>query len=147
MVSDSLKNLTYESEFPRGRKAQLMDGLYHEQAAPGSVAQLVIRLSDCITIGDLNGDGLNDAAVVLISNPGGSGTFYHLAAVFNRDGAFEHAASVFLGDRIQIKSVSIESGVILVNMASRRPGDPMTDVMLDVHKKYKLDSHNLRETP
>ena len=39
-----------------------------------------------LAFGDLNGDGVEDAVVVLVTNPGGTGRFYDLAPVLNQNG-------------------------------------------------------------
>ena len=50
-------------------------------------------MMDLVAFGDLDGDGIWDAAVVLEANGGGSGTFRSLEAVVNEDGAPVHVAS------------------------------------------------------
>ncbi len=129
---DSLMNLTYESDFTQSGKARLVDGVYREQTIHGSSDELVIRLGDEIALGDLNQDGSNDAAVILISKPGGRGAFYHVAAVLKQNRTFAHVSSAYLGDGIQIRQVEIESSEIHVNVNTAL-------------KKYKLDSNRLRE--
>ena len=66
-----------------------------------------------------------DAAVVLITDPGGSGTFYDLVAVLDRKGNAIPVATTNLGDRIVINSLTIEDGQIVVDMLTRSPDEPM----------------------
>ena len=58
--------------------------------------------------GDLNGDGRDDQAVILILNSGGSGVFYHLN-VFLDDGksGWRFVGEEFLGDRIRFDFLDI----------------------------------------
>ena len=145
LTADALKNAEYQSELTTSRKAKLSNGSYKEQAAPGSASQIIVTLSDQIAFGDLNGDRAEDAAVVLISSGGGSGTFYYLAAVLNQKGAPQHAASILLGDRIKLKSVTVKSGEIVVEMTRHGPQDPLCCPTQDVTQKYKLQGDKLVE--
>jgi len=143
LTLEALKNAEYQSEFPASRKARLTNGAYREKIVPGSATELVIILSDKFALGDLNGDGVEDAAVVLVSNPGGSGTFYDLAAVINQNGTPKHVASLLLGDRVKVKSLSIRSGEVAVEMTKHGPKDPMCCPTLEVTQKYKLQGDKL----
>jgi len=97
--------------------------------------------------GDLNNDGISDAAVVLTWDGGGSGTFYYLAAVVNQDGKPLNVSTVHLGDSIGIESMNISSGKITLDLLTHSFGDPMCCPtrkshyeyeMVQVGKKYKL---------
>jgi len=139
----ALKNAEYQSEWTASGKAKLSNGVYQEKVAPGSAIEVVITLSDHYSIGDLNGDNVADAAAVLISNPGGSGTFRDLVVVINQNGVPKHIATELLGDRIKVKSVTIKSGEILVEMLKHGPNDPMVSPTLNVTQTYKLQEDKL----
>ena len=102
-----------------------------------------MTLSDTMATGDLNGDGVADAAVVLVSNPGGSGTFYELAAVLNENGQPHHGASILLGDRVRILAMAIKDGQITVHMITQGPNDPMSIPTLEVTNRYELKDGKL----
>jgi hypothetical protein len=78
LTLDALKNAEYNSDLPAAKKAKLTNGVYEEEIVPGSASKLTIRLRDQYATGDLNGDGVADAAVVLAGNSGGSGVFVTL---------------------------------------------------------------------
>ena len=80
----ALANATYQSQFTQDGTAPLTDGQYSEAAAPGSATMTTVTLTDNITYGQL--EGRDVAVVVLVTDPGGSGTFYDLAVVVNQDG-------------------------------------------------------------
>ena len=142
-----LKNAEYRSKWSAQGKIKLSDGIYREQIVPGSGSELVIKLSDKITFGDLNGDGLEDAAVILVSDPGGSGTFYDLAAVINSRGQAREVASAFLGDRVKVEGLRIRFGKIVVKMVTHRSTDPMCCPSLKVEQKYTLQGDELVQQP
>lgn len=142
MTMPMLKNGEYGSEFSLEGRVRLVDGIHREKIVPGSAAELIVSL-DKAAIGDLNGDGFQDAAVVLVSNPGGSGTFRHLAAVLNRNGTPEHVATLFLGDRIRVESLSIRSRKITTEMLIHDTDDPMPQPTLKLKQKYELRKDTL----
>lgn len=72
-----LKNTAYLNELPSEGVAQLVDGVYREKYMPDSATEMVISLAD-IHFGDLNGDGVDDVLVILISYPGGRREPNHL---------------------------------------------------------------------
>ena len=138
-----LKNAEYNSKWSTQGKIKLSDGIYQDRIAPDSATELVIRLSDKIAFGDLNGDGVEDAAVILVSDPGGSGAFYDLTAVINSRGQAKDAASAFLGDRVKVEGLSIRSGKIVVKMVTHRSTDPMCCPSLKVEQAYGLQGDEL----
>jgi hypothetical protein len=139
LTLDTLKNAEYQSEFPKSKKARLTDGKYEEEIVPGAASKLVIVIyPDMYAFGDLNGDGVNDAAVVLAANMGGSGTFVHLAAVVNQNGTPQHVASVSLGDRVKIEAMAIKAGVIMVDVVTHGPQDPLCCPTQKATKSFRL---------
>ena len=146
LTMEVLRNAEYQSEWPASGKAKLTDGSYKEKYIPGSATELVITLSGHHALGDLNGDGAKDAAVVLVSDPGGSGTFYDVAVVVNQSGSPKHVATEALGDRIVVKSLAIQSGEITITLLTRKPDEPMSaEPKVEVTKKFKLQGDKLVE--
>ena len=108
-----------------GTPVALVNGNASTPAAPGSATQITTKIFTT-TSGDLNGDGKQDAAVILVQNPGGSGTFYYVAAAINGANGAQGTNAVLLGDRIAPDTLEIKNGQIIANYADRKPGDPMT---------------------
>ncbi len=84
---------------------------------------LDVRLSR-VAFGDLDKDGSEDAVVLLVYNSGGSGSFYQLSAVLNKNGIPQDVASTVLGDRVVVQSFGIRSGRIVTEMITHGPEDP-----------------------
>jgi len=143
LTMNELKNAEYQSEFSANGRVKLTNGIYKERIVPNSASELIITLSDKVAYGDLNGDGKEDAAVILITDPGGSGTFRHLAIVTNQNGRPKHVASHLLGDRVKIKSLSVRTGEIAVEMITHGPNDPMCCPALEVTQNYLLQDNKL----
>jgi heat shock protein HslJ len=138
---ETLANMEYKSEWTQSGTAPLTNGEYREQAAPGSATETVVRLTDQIAYGTLNGQ--EAAAVVLVTDPGGSGTFYDLAVVVEQDGQPVNVATTLLGDRAQVNSVTIENNQIVVDMITHGPEDPMCCPSQQVVQVYELQGDQL----
>jgi hypothetical protein len=146
-IMQALPNAEYPIDVASTGKAQLEDGVFEEAAAPGSATKTRVSLGEEQAAGDLNGDGARDAAVTLVADPGGSGTFTYLAAVLNQGGVARPIASVFLGDRIIVKSLAIQSGEIVVTLLTRKPDEPMAaEPTVEVTQKFRLQGDELVET-
>jgi basic membrane protein A len=145
VTEESMANATYNVEGPASGTATLVNGVYSEPAAPGSASEIVVTLSPLSILGDLNGDGVTDGAAILMVDMGGSGTFYHLAAVVDQNGTPVNVDTVLLGDRVNIQSVAIKSSLITINMVTSGPNDPMCCPSLEVTLTYKLEGDKLME--
>jgi hypothetical protein len=144
----ALPNATYPLDITRSGRAALQNGIYEEEAAPGSATRTRITLNDVQVLGDLNGDDLQDAAVILIADPGGSGTFYYLSAVINRNGAPDPVPAVLLGDRVSITSLTIHNGEINVTLLTRQRDEPMAaKPAVELVRTYRLEENLLVEIP
>ncbi len=142
---DALRNITYLESFAPSGVAALVDGESREQAAPGSATETVVNFDRAAT-GDLNRDGAEDAAVVLIVSPGGSGTFYKLAAVISDGVELRHVGSVLLGDRVSVESVTIDGREIVVRMLDRPAGAPFAQApTVPLVRRFRLSDGELQE--
>jgi uncharacterized lipoprotein YbaY/heat shock protein HslJ len=130
-----------------GGAIQLEDGGYEgEPYVEGGASRPRYTLSDFYAFGDLDGDDVEDAAVVLIGNFGGSGSFYELKAVINEEGTPLHVASAHLGDRVELLSLEIEDGQIGVEMVTHGPDDPLCCPTQQVVRWYAPEGDELVET-
>jgi hypothetical protein len=60
---------------------------------------------DFRVVDDLDGDGFEEAVVVLTYSSGGTGLVSFLAVVRRQDGALRNVATTALGDRVPVRSV------------------------------------------
>ncbi|MCB0209579.1 MAG: BMP family ABC transporter substrate-binding protein [Anaerolineae bacterium] len=142
---NALRNATYSVDYTADGTASLTNGEYHEPAAPGSAAETEVRLGDQLVYGDLNGDGKDEAITFLVSDPGGSGTFFNLVVIGDVGGKPTQLGSVFLGDRIIIKSLEVEDGLIAVGLVTQGPGDAQSSPTQAVVKIFGLQDDALVE--
>lgn len=143
LTLDGLKNAEYQSAYMNSKTVKLADGRYSEPGAAGSVFRNSLIFGEQYAFGDLNGDGMEDAAVILAANTGGSGVFMTLAAMLNDKGTPRFASSAELGDRELVKSITIQVGVISVSMTKHGPNDPLCCPTLNVTERYKLEGGKL----
>jgi len=91
------------------------------------------------SLGDINGDGEEDAAVILSENGGGSGFFYSLITLIsNKDNFLQEGTPVSLGDRILLNSINIKKGIIIIDMITHGPQDASCCPTVRVIAKYQL---------
>jgi len=148
LTAEQLGNTEYQTDLTPSKTAKLAAGKYEVAAAPGSASKITVSLVSASTaFGDLNGDGAGDAAVILASSSGGSGTFISLHAVVNDKATPKDAAWVALGDRTQVKAVTVSAGVITVNMIKHGPNDPLCCPTQEATAKYKLQDGKLVTVP
>lgn len=80
-------------------------------------------VEDFILTGDLNGDGREDAVVLLWESSGGSGTRSYLAAMGRANGAVVNLGTDLVGDRVQVKEGFITGLQITLDLIQAGPGD------------------------
>jgi hypothetical protein len=140
---EELANTTYLNEFSKAGAVQLVSGMYREPVVEGSTSELVVMLMNQAAFGDLTGGGHEDAVVILVSQPGGSGSFYDLSVVQRQEEDLMNLARIQLGDRIQIKSLLIENDEIVVDMVTQGPKDAMCCPTQYVSNRYILENGEL----
>ncbi len=139
-----LANLEYQSQWTDAGTVQLENGEYSESIVEGSASKLTVRLTQHIATGELDGEPA--AAVILVTNSGGSGTFVDLAVVVEQDGQPVNVAVTSLGDRARIYALTIEDGEIVVEMVTHGPDDPMCCPTQWVRETYALEGDELVQT-
>ena len=114
---EELKNTTYAGLDERLGPVTLMNGRWTgAPPAAGAASRPIVELADDFrVVGDLDGDHLDDAVVVLTYRPGGTATLSFLAVVTRTGGILRNVATIALGDRVQVRSVRIEAGRLLAS--------------------------------
>jgi heat shock protein HslJ len=90
----------------------------------GAVSRPAVGLIDDLLLeGDLDGDGGDEAIVMLWSGSGGSGTRSHVAVLDRVDGQVVNVATRLLGDRVQLRGITLDAGIIRLDVVSTGPQD------------------------
>ncbi|MBA4375314.1 MAG: hypothetical protein C0401_03960 [Anaerolinea sp.] len=132
--ADALMNSVYYA--PKLQKSvQLTNGNYEGTDSTGTYS---VALQPQLAFGDLNGDGIEDAAVFLAESSGGTGVFVSLVVVASNRDQFYQAGDRYLDDRPIINSVAIENGKIIVNAVIHSVGDALVAPSFAVEQTYRL---------
>lgn len=141
-----VKNSLYElgaTDTPR--EVQLVDGAYSEGTA-GEAGYLEVRVQDDIAIGDLTGDGINEAAALVSEYHGGSGVFVFLAVFSEENDRAAFDTSVFVDDRPKIGGINIENNEIRLLATVHRLDEAMCCPTLETVRHYRLINNQLDMT-
>jgi len=96
--------------------------------------------------GDLTGDGKNDAGLFIYQDPGGTGTFFYVAAAIDDKGKTITTKAVLLGDRIAPQSIIVINNEMIVSYMVREEGEPFTatpSVMIE--RRFIIENNDLKE--
>lgn len=113
-------NITYNFD---GTPVEFSNGS-SEEVVPNSSEKITRHYFGNDVSGDLNGDNVPDKAFIVTESGSGSGTFFYLVVTLSSQGGFVGTNAVFLGDRIAPNTTFIRNGVITLNYADRKPGEP-----------------------
>jgi heat shock protein HslJ len=104
---------------------KLTDGRYErEPYIPGGVIRQRLELLEGQpAIGDLDGDGVNDAVAFLSEDDGGTAVVLHMAVMSRIKGKIVNIATIRLGERINIRAISVERGQITLDLLQFGPKD------------------------
>jgi len=126
----------------------LAKGRSEKEAAPAAAMRVVTTLIEEPVSGDLNGDGVEDAAVWLLQQSGGTGSFLYVAVALNIEGRYVGTNAVFVGDRIVPQAMHIRNGVLSVTYADRHRDEPMAArPSVSVTRNLTVSSGVLVEVP
>ena len=145
----ALGNAQYASPWTASRRVRLRDGQYREPLAPGSATELRVSLLDRRVAWTDGGARL--ASVILVTDPGGSGTFYQLVVVQDRRGRPVEVASADLGDRVRVESLGLARRdgrtEIHVGLVAHAPDDPRCCPTRRVVRAFTWDGRALIARP
>ena len=126
LTDELLRNSTYLSPQVQGG-ITLVNGKFSGQV---NGIELNAVMNPEILRGDINGDGIGDAAFLLSEDTGGSGVFVSLMIVYSENGAYTQAPGYFIEDRPVIEGFQFENGEVILNAKVHAPNDPMVDPTL-----------------
>ena len=143
LTVESLSNATYENIIEN--PLTLTNGLFEgEPFEEGAASRPIVKLvPGAMATGDLTGDGVDEAAVVLAHNSGGSGVFMYLAIMQDISGKPGNVATFYLGDRLKVIAVDIDEGTIIMDLVEHGPKDPMCCPTNEVRREWLLQGNEL----
>lgn len=119
-----LVNQLRQAEYfdPSGQKFQLEDGVdFYDCGLSIGCYTYIIQPA---AFGDLNADGVEDVVVMFQNWTGGSGIIFELAAFINQEGKLHNVGTEYLGDRVKVTDLRIESQIITLDIVVQGEADP-----------------------
>lgn len=135
------RGTSYPLDYLGAGTIQLTDAAYQDSA--GELDVKLVRSA----VGDIDGDSLDDAAVVLASQTGGSGTFVDLFAVLARGRSSVTRGPASLGDRVKVDSLRVADHRVLIHLVVHGPDDPLCCPTRPVVENFVLRGDTLTRKP
>ena len=142
---DELSNIAYSGIYERS--VTLVDGVYEgEPFVPGGASRPRLELlKGLYATGDIDGDGVEGAWVLLNESSGGSGEFLYLAAVTTADGKLRNAGTLIVGDRVNVIALRGANSQVSLDYVAAAPGEAACCPTLIVSAVYGLKDGELTE--
>ena len=106
---------------------------------------LLLIAADIGELGDLDGDGAEDAVTFLSRSFGGPELYLSLELFLNKNGSPSHTASYVIGDRVAIDSVKIARQRINLFLITQGPDDAICCPTLHICRTLRLQNGKLLE--
>ncbi len=144
-VLDELARLAYSGIYEDS--ITLTDGRWEgEPYMEGAASRPVVGLvKDFYLHGDLNGDGTNEAVVILWETSGGTGSNSYLAVVDRRDGNPVNIGTALIGDRVQLRAGRLKDGRIELDLVQQGPTDAACCPAETVTRVWEMGPDGLHE--
>lgn len=114
---------------------------------PGGFAREIVTVAEPLTrFADLDGDGHTDALVALLESGGGTGHFLYLAALMARPGGPENVTTLWIGDRIPVRSLAVDASRITLQTLQEGPGDAACCKGQKIRQVFELQGGSLVQT-
>lgn len=122
---DELRNATYVGLEVAGDTVALRNGrwLGKPYGTGGAVRPTATYARDLRLVGDLDGDGVEEAVAFVAYSGGGSGDFLSIAVMAQRAGVLRQVATALVGDRVQVRGARIENRAITLDLVQAGPAD------------------------
>jgi len=140
-----LRNATYTGT--EGGPVSLSNGRwegehYVEGGASRPSAGLV---NNVYYTGDLDGDGAQEAVVILWRSGGGTGTYTHIMVMTRQNGEIKNISSALIGDRVKLRSGQIADGKIILEVLQAGENDAMCCPTMLATRTWSLQGGQLKE--
>jgi heat shock protein HslJ/predicted nucleic-acid-binding Zn-ribbon protein len=102
-------------------------------------------LEDMQLMGDLNGDGREEAVVFLWQSGGGTGSYLYIAVMQAENGEYKNISTALVGDRVKLRGANIDSGKISLDVLQAGESDAMCCPTQLAKRNWVLKDKQLEE--
>ena len=95
--------------------------------------------------GDLEGDGKQDAAVILWQSSGGTGSFTYLAVMTRTENGISNVDTALIGDRVKFRSWQLVDGKIVIDVLQAGENDAMCCPGTLATRTWTMENNRLME--
>lgn len=99
------------------KKIRLKRGVSKIKLDKNSATKLITQYTGTNVVGDINGDGADDMAIILSQQSGGNEIRYYASVISSEKGKYKSSNTVFIGDRINVYSIALNNGNIMMEYA------------------------------
>lgn len=146
LSQEELANATY-SNIEESGPITLTDG--HWEGKPfeeGGASFPQVEMAETFYLtGDLNGDNVDEAVVLLSQNSGGTGTFNYVIAADRKNDEVRILGIAEIGDRVQVRSGRIDGGLIMLDVVQHAVNEPACCPSELATRSWSLEGDRLQE--
>ncbi len=95
--------------------------------------------------GDLDGDGAQDAVVILWRSGGGTGENTYVMVMARQNGEIKNIGAALIGDRVKLRSGKIDDGKIILEVLQAGENDAMCCPTMLATRTWSLQGGQLKE--
>jgi len=146
-TAEQLGNITYKGIFEHAITLKNGHWVGEPFVKGGSSRPAVGLVDDFILTGDLNGDGADEAVVLLWETTGGSATYKYLAVTGMRDDKPYTLDTALIGEHVQVRAGRIVDNRIELDVVQQGPGDAACCPSQKATRYWDLDATGLHVNP
>jgi len=144
---EQLGNIAYKGIFEHAVTLKNGHWVGEPFVAGGRSRPAVGLIDDFILTGDLNGDGKDEAVVLLWENTGGSATYKYIAVTSMRDDKPYTLDTALIGERVQVRAGRIVGNRIELDVVQQGPRDAACCPSQTATRYWDFDASGLHVNP
>lgn len=140
-LAPNFGEMVYLTSWLPSGQVTLEEGVFRQPVDSDTASKLTVRLGQWQILNSIHGQKIG--AVILVTETGGTGTFYDLALLVRGSEFWFNSDLVHLGDRVQMHALEVINGKIKVDMTVHGPNDPQCCPRQRVAKQFAVQDGKL----